>query len=78
MAKQISTKCINTVHNECDGRVKRGGSTVARCECECHQEGVMVGAVSVPLMSLPMKEAIEQHETPKSSKFLKKATPSLK
>lgn len=56
--KQISTSCVNTVHNECDGRVHKGGKVVARCECDCHQEGVLAAVRSVPSVNPPMKEEI--------------------
>jgi hypothetical protein len=59
VTKQISIRCANTEHSECDGRVRNGGRVVARCECECHQEGVLVGAATRPSTNPPMKETVD-------------------
>lgn len=56
--KQISPACFKSVHNECDGRVSRG-TTRARCECDCHKEGALVGAMTRPSTNPPMKEAAD-------------------
>lgn len=56
--KQVSVECFRGHHSECDGKVSRAGRTSARCECECHQEGVLVGALSVPSVNPPMQEAL--------------------
>ena len=48
----LSWECRDDEHRACDGR------TVLHepCECDCHQDPAMVGAVALPSVQPPQRE----------------------